>query len=220
MKPRLYLYLGFFVPIIFWTTTFVCGLILDNYNHLKWLVSELGALGTPTQYLFTTGLVLSAFLNIFFTIGLWKYCKKSQLSIIPILLLSFYSFIAGPAIFPMPLKLHSISGLPMPLMMASPLVGLWVWRKEEHLLKFRTVAIISLIIMMSGFLIFFPNVLNEYFGLKQRFLYTGWTLWSGYLSLRFLKLTNHKTEKQQPIMHNRKGMLNCNSISNEKTERT
>lgn len=192
MKTKSLIYLGFIVPIIFWTTTFVCGLILGDYNHLKRLVSELGALGTPTQYLFTTGLVLSAFLNIFFTIGLSKYCKKLQLNIIPVLLLSFYSFIAGPAIFPMPLKLHGIAGLPMPLIMASPLVALWVWRKKELLLKFRIVAIISLIIMMFGFLIFFPNVLNEYFGLKQRFLYAGWTIWSVYLSFRFLKLTNIK----------------------------
>jgi len=193
MKTRQLLYLGFLAPITFWVTTFVCGFILDDYSHLKWLVSELGALGTPTQHLFTVGLVLSAVLNIFFTIGLWKYCRKLKLSLIPIILLSLYSFIAGPAIFPMPLKLHSISGLPMPLLMASPLIALWVWRKKEHLLKFRTVAIISLIIMMFGFLIFFPNVLNEYFGLKQRFLYTGWTIWSVYLSYRFLKMTNNKT---------------------------
>lgn len=193
MKTKTLLYFGFFTPIIFWVTTLICGLILDDYNHFKWLVSELGALGTPTQYLFTTGLVLSAFLNIFFTIGLWKYCKKFQLNIIPILLLSLYSFIAGPAIFPMPLKLHSISGLPMPLLMASPLVALWGWRKREHLLKFRIVAIISLVIMILGFLVFFPNVLNEYLGLKQRFLYTGWTIWSIYLSYRFLKVVDNET---------------------------
>ena len=154
MKTKTLLYFGFFAPITFWATTLICGLILDDYNHFKWLVSELGALGTPTQYLFTTGLVLSALLNIFFTIGLWKYCKKLQLSSIPILLLSLYSFIAGPAIFPMPLKLHSVSGLPMPLLRASPLVALWVWRKREHLLKFRIVAIISFIVMILGFLIF------------------------------------------------------------------
>lgn len=193
MKTKTLLYFGIFTPVIFWVTTLICGLILDDYNHLKWLVSELGALGTPTQYLFTTGIVLSAFLNVFFTIGLWKFSKKLQLSIIPILMLSLYSFIAGPAIFPMPLRLHNITGLPFPFLMLSPLIALWVWRKKEHLLKFRTVAIISLIIMMFGFLIFFPNVLNEYFGLKQRFLYTGWTIWSIYLSSRFLKMANIET---------------------------
>ena len=188
MKTKQLLYLGFLVPIIFWTTTIVCGLMIDDYNHFKWLVSELGALGTRTQYLFTTGLVLSAFLNVFFIIGLWKYCKRLQLSLIPILFLLLYSFIAGPVLFPMPLRLHGIIGMPFPFLMLSPLLALILWRKKEHLLKIRTVAIISFIIMMFGFLIIFPNFLNEYFGLKQRFLYLGWSLWSVYLSYRFLKL--------------------------------
>ncbi len=188
MKTKQLLYLGFLAPIIFWTTTIVCGLMIDDYNHFKWLVSELGALGSKTQYLFTTGLVLSAFLNVFFIIGLWKYCKRLQLSLIPILFLLLYSFIAGPALFPMPLRLHGIVGMPFPFLMLSPLLAIILWRKKEHLLKIRTVAIISFIIMMFGFLIFVPNFLNEYFGLKQRFLYLGWSLWSVYLSYRFLKL--------------------------------
>ena len=188
MKTIQLLYLGFLAPIIFWTTTIVCGLMIDDYNHFIWLVSELGALGTRTQYLFTTGLVLSAFLNVFFIIGLWKYSKRLQLSLIPILFLLLYSFIAGPALFPMPLRLHGIVGMPFPFLMLSPFLALILWRKKEHLLKIRTVAIISFIIMMLGFLIFVPNFLNEYLGLKQRFLYLGWSLWSVYLSYRFLKL--------------------------------
>ncbi len=188
MKTKQLLYLGFLAPIIFWTTTIVCGLMIDDYNHFKWLVSELGALGSKTQYLFTTGLVLSAFLNVFFIIGLWKYCKRLQLSLIPILFLLLYSFIAGPALFPMPLRLHGIVGMPFPFIILSPLLAIILWRKKEHLLKIRTVAIISFVIMMFGFLIFIPNFLNEYFGLKQRFLYLGWSLWSVYLSYRFLKL--------------------------------
>lgn len=196
MKTKSLLYLGFLVPILFWLTTVICGFLLDDYNHLTLLVSELGALGTPTQYLFTIGLVLSAVLNIVFTLGLWKYCKKLQFNALPILFLSFYSFIIGPAIFPMPLKLHSISGLPFPLLMLSPLIALLVWRKKEHFLKIRTVAIISFVIMMFGFLIFVPDFLNEYFGLKQRFLYTGWTIWSVYLSFRFLNLSNIKIQNK------------------------
>lgn len=188
MKTRGLLYLGFLAPIIFWLTTIVCSLILDDYNHLKWQVSELGALGTPTQHLFTAGLVLSAVLNVFFIMGLWKYCSKLQFSILPILFLSLYSFIAGPAIFPMPLKLHNIAGLPFPFLILSPLAGLFVWRKKEDLLKVRTAAFFSFGMMMLGFLIFFPDVLNEYFGLKQRFLYTGWSIWSAHLAFRFLKL--------------------------------
>ncbi|NLP57095.1 DUF998 domain-containing protein [Lutibacter sp. B1] len=189
MKERHLLYLGIISPIIFWITTIVCGLMLEDYNHFTWLVSELGALGTRTQYLFTAGLVLSSILNIFFVIGLYKYCKMKQLSVIPILFILLYSFLAGPALFPMPLKLHSIVGLPFPLIILAPILSLILWRKKEHLLKIRAVAIISFIIMLLGFSIFFPNVLNGYFGLKQRFLYAGWTVWSVYLAFRFLQLS-------------------------------
>ncbi len=200
MKTNSFLYLGFFVPIIFWATTIICGIIIEDYNHFSNLVSELGALGSKPQYLFTAGLVLSAFLNVFFIIGLWKSCKKLQLNIIPILFLSLYFFIAGPAIYPMPLKLHGITGLPFPFLMLSPVLALIFWRKEEHFLKIRTVAIISFVIMMFSFLVFVPNVLNEYFGLKQRFLYSGWTIWSVFLSYRFL---THSKIKQITRNNNR-----------------
>lgn len=206
MKTKSFLYLGFFVPIIFWATTIVCGLMIEDYNHFTWLVSELGALGTKSQYLFTTGLVLSAFLNVIFIIGLWKYSKKQRLNIIPILFLSLYSFIAGPAIFPMPLRLHGIVGLPFPFLILSPVLAIIVWRKKEHLLKIRTLAIISFLIMMLGFLIFIPNVLNEYFGLKQRFLYAGWTVWSVFLSYKFLDL-----EKQNRETVGHSSCLTCGS---------
>ncbi|MGM0407442.1 MAG: DUF998 domain-containing protein [Bacteroidota bacterium] len=186
VKPLLFL--GIFSPIIFWITTIICGLMIEDHNHFACLVSELGALGTRTQYLFTAGLVLSSILNIFFVIGLFKYCKIQELSIIPVIFHFLYSFLAGPALFPMPLRLHSIAGLPFPLIMLAPVLSIILWRKKEHLLKIRTVAIISFLIMMLGFLIYFPNILNEYFGLKQRFLYAGWTVWSVYLSYRILYL--------------------------------
>lgn len=190
LKNKYLIYLGFIIPLIFWSTTIICGLIIENYNHFANLVSELGALGTRTQNIFTLGLVLSAFLNVLFVIGMWKYSKKLQLSPTPILFLLFYSFIAGPAIFPMPLRLHGIVGMPFPFLMLSPLLALILWRKKEHSLKIRIVAIISFTIMILGLLIFVPNFLDEYFGLKQRFLYLGWSLWSIYLSKRFLELNN------------------------------
>ena len=193
MRIKQLLILGLVSPLVFWVTTIICGLLLENYNHFSWLVSELGALGTRTQYIFTTGLVLSSILNVFFVIGSYKLCKMNQLNVIPIIFLLFYSFLAGPALFPMPLRLHGIVGIPFPLIMFAPIVSLIFWRKQESLVKIRVAAIISFLIMVLGFLIYFPNVLNEYFGLKQRFLYTGWTVWSFYLSYRFLKLNKLKS---------------------------
>lgn len=188
MSIKSLLFFGYLSPIIFWLTTFVCGYILNEYNHLTWLVSELGALGTNTQHLFTTGLVLSSILNIFFVFGLYNFSKEQQLSFIPIIFHSLYSFLAGPALFPMPLRLHSITGLPFPLIMLAPVITLFFWGKKELVLKIRIVAIISFLIMALGFLIYFPNILNEYFGLKQRFLYAGWTIWSCYLSYRTIQV--------------------------------
>jgi hypothetical membrane protein len=166
--------------------------MLEGYNHFTWLVSELGALGTRTQYIFTVGLVLSSILNLLFAIGAFKLCKIKQLSVIPVIFILFYSFLAGPALFPMPLRLHGIVGIPFPLIMFAPIAGLIFWRKNENIVKIKTVVIISSLIMMLGFLIFIPTILNEYFGLKQRFLYTGWTVWSLYLSYRLLQLSNEK----------------------------
>src|SRR5574344_2341451 len=102
MKTKHLLYFGIITPLVFCATTIVCGYMIKGYNHLVWLVSELGVLGSETQYIFSAGLLLSAVLNIFFVIGLWKYCIKNRLNRLPVIFISMYSFIAGPALFPMP----------------------------------------------------------------------------------------------------------------------
>lgn len=188
MKTKTLLIFGIVSPLLFLFTTLVCGLILENYSHLSNMVSELGAMGTKTQYVFTTGLVLSSILNVFFGIGLWRMGKVLNLNKTPIILIFCYSFLAGPAIFAMPHKLHGTIGMGFMLIMVSPVFALVQWRKMEHLLKIHWVAIISFATMMLGFLIFFPDILSDYFGLKQRFLYLGWSLWSIFLSYRFLQL--------------------------------
>lgn len=190
MKIKWLLSAGIFAPAIFWITTIICGLMIEGYDHLRWLVSELGALDSKPQYIFSAGLIISAILNLLFIIGLWKFCRKVQLNILPVLYLALYSFIIGPAVVPMPLPLHGIVGSPFPFIMLSPLLALIVWRNQENYLKIRIAAIISFVVMVHGFLIFFPNVLPEYHGLKQRFLYAGWSVWSGYLSYRMMALSN------------------------------
>lgn len=190
-KTKYLLYLGILMPIIFWSTTFICGFILGDYNHLSRMVSELGELGTKPQYLFSIGLTLCSILNIFFVYELYKLCKRLKINTIPILILGLFSFLAGPALIPMPLRLHGIVGFPFPFIMLSPVLSIFLWKGKEKLIKTRNVAILSFVVMMFGFLIFFPNVLNEYFGLKQRFLYIGWSLWSAYLGYRFLQINNH-----------------------------
>lgn len=198
IKYKNLVYLGFAIPLIFWSTTIICGLMTENYNHLTNLVSELGAIGTNTQYIFTIGLVLSSILSILFIIGLFKIAKKIDLSIIPILLLLTFSFsIFGAAIFPMPLNMHGILGSPSMLLPLSPLLTLFLW-KENKIQNIKVASGIILIIMLLGFLTLTPNIMDSYFGLKQRFFHIGWTLWFIYLSQRFLELDKKFIGKESP----------------------
>ena len=85
MKTKRLIYSGFLIPILFWTTTVICGFIIGEYDHTANMVSELGAIGTKSQYLFTVGLVLSSIFSVLFIIGLYKTCKQIGLNTIPIL---------------------------------------------------------------------------------------------------------------------------------------
>ena len=195
IRNRKLVYLGFVIPLIFWGTTITCGLMTENYNHFTNLVSELGAIGTKTQYIFTAGLVLSSILSILFIIGLYKIAKEIGLRTIPILLILTFSFsIFGVAIFPLPMNLHGIIGSPSMFLPVSPLLSLILW-KDGKIPNIKITSGIILIIMLLGFSALTPNIMDNYFGLKQRFFHMGWTLWFFYLTQSFLKLDKNKIRK-------------------------
>lgn len=192
MTNKTLLSFGVVTPVVFWMTTVICGSMIDGYNHLQGMVSELGVLGSNTQYIFTIGLDLSALFSIFFSIGLWRYCRERRMNVLPVLLLANYLFLIGPATIPMPLPLHGVVGLPFMLLIFSPLVALLVWRGERDYLQISVIAFGSLCFLGLAFLVYFPDILSQNFGLKQRFLYLGWTIWSVGLSFIFIKDINRK----------------------------
>lgn len=187
MKIDGFLGAGVMSPLVFWATLYICGLFFDSYSHLSGWVSELGALETRSRYIFSTGLVLCSILNLVFTIRLIVLCKKHGMSIWPAVLLTFFSFLAGPAIVPMPLPLHGTIGLPMLIFFLSPPVGMLLWRNHPHF-RVGWIAIISTGFIVLGCLVFSQTILVDYFGLKQRFVYLGWTLWSIGLAIAFGRL--------------------------------
>lgn len=140
-------------------------------------MSELGAQGTKTQHIFTTGMSAAAILSIVFFLQLIKNARKLKISIIPLLVLFTFSFsLLGAALFPLPLRLHGILGLPSILMPLSPLLALLLWRK--HITnREKILSLISFIIMSAAFIAFFPQILSEFRGLKQLIFHTGWTIW-------------------------------------------
>jgi len=193
MKTRHLLALGSVIPVIFWGTLTICGYVMGNYNHLTRLVSELGEIGTRTQYIFTAGLLACAVLSVLFVVGLCQECKKREISMIPALLILFFSLsIGGAAIFPLPLRMHLIMGMPSILLLLSPLAALVLWRRGKMPAGLRIWAIVSLAIMLLGFTAFMPEVLGAYPGLKQRFFHLAWSLWFIGLSRAFLSSLKNK----------------------------
>jgi hypothetical membrane protein len=188
MKARQGLALGSLIPVIFWGTLTVCGYVMGDYNHLTRLVSELGALGTRTQTMFTAGLLACAVLSVLFVIGLRKACKERGISASPALIILFFSLsIGGAAIFPLPQRLHLYMGMPSILLFLSPLAALLLWRGEKAPAVLRIWAFVSLAVMALGFLAYLPDVLGAWPGLKQRFFHIGWSLWFIGLSRAFFR---------------------------------
>ena len=166
---------------------------MPGYNHTTRMVSELGEIGTETQYIFTIGLLLTSIFSIFFNIGLFRICKKIGLNIIPIIILWAFSFsIFGAGLFSYPHSLHGLLGMPSMLLFLSPLTALIFW-KSEIISNIKVISFFTFIIMSLGFLIFIPNLLTDYFGIKQRFFHFGWTIWFLYLTSIFNKI-NKKNE--------------------------
>lgn len=188
MKTRYMLALGSVIPVIFWGTLTVCGYVLGDYNHLTRLVSELGAIGTRTQYMFMAGLLACAVLSVMFITGLSNACKERGISALPVwIILTFSVSLAGASLFPLPLQMHQIMGMPSILLFFSPLAALIFWRGEKMPAGLRIWTIVSLVVMLLGFLAFMPDVLGAWPGLKPRFFHLGWSLWFIGLSRVFLR---------------------------------
>jgi hypothetical membrane protein len=170
--------LGYVIPAVFWATTITCGIILGDYDHASRLVSELGAIGTPSRWAFTAGLLTCALLSAVFIRQLAARCRALEGSALPVLVLAAFAVsIGGAAIFPLPLRAHLYAGLPSMLMPLSPLLALIMWRGRPRTACITPWAAVALAVMALGFLAFLPELLSAWPGLKQRVFHLGWSLW-------------------------------------------
>lgn len=185
-QTRILLALGEIVPVIFWATLVLCGFLYGEYDHLRRLVSELGAIGAPSQHVFMAGLLACAALGVLFVIGLARACRARGISAAPAwILLAFSASLAGAALFPLPLRLHLWMGLPSILTLLSPLAALVLWRRERRLAGTVPLALAVLVLFLLGATAFWPEIMGTLPGLKQRFFHLGWSLWFVGLSRAF-----------------------------------
>jgi hypothetical protein len=170
--------LGYVVPPLFWLITMVSGYIHGDYNHFTDVISELGAIGTTSEIITSSSLIILALLSILFSIGFYKASKSLSFSTIPAIL-SFSKPISmfWAAIFTLGNEFHSLTG-PLPLLvLLGSLLTFLLWKKGEEFLMVRLMSLLSCFIMLLILLRFVQPFGHEFEGLVQRFFYLGWTMW-------------------------------------------
>jgi hypothetical membrane protein len=193
-QTKLPLYSGAAAGLLFWITTIVCGSIHGNYDHLSGTVSELGALGTRSQYVFSVFILVVALLGILFFTGLFGSCRELGIPILPVLPIAAHSLsLVGIAFFPQGTDWHPVVGQLSILMVLGPLLAMILWRGR----RFRgilLVSAISLMLMIAALLLVLtnwapPGFRQTHEGLIQRLFHAGWSLWFIGVSIGFTRLS-------------------------------
>ncbi len=179
-------------PLVFWGTLFITASMRESYSHFADFVSSLGTMGTNTQYYFTAGLVLTGIVTSVMIYRFNRICRNKKLNSLPVLLIATHAFsVIGAGIFPLPLRLHGQIGTVSVLILFAPALCIWLWGNRD-IRGLKSVNILVTVLFLHGCLIFFPDIMEGYTGLKQRFFHAGWTIW--FLWLGWVFSTDLKTE--------------------------
>lgn len=179
ISPRTLIRFGYVTVISFWLMTFVSGGIHGNYNHLRNVISELGALGTRAELFTSTALLFIALTGILFSFGFYRICRERKISAIPAIL-SFTTPITmiWASIFALGNEFHGSTG-PLPfLVVIASLLAFILWRKDKDLSGARKLSLLCCWVMLLILTRFIKPFGIEYEGLVQRFYYSGWSIWT------------------------------------------
>lgn len=196
-RHRLLLFAGIITSVIFWTSTFIAGLIHGSYDHFRNTVSQLGALGAESEMFMAVATWLCVGLSLCFLVGLSLSCSRLEINKLPLVgILGFAMMFGWAAAFPAGNPLHAKGGATLILLLAAPLLAAILWGGK----RFRQIRIMSLIsfaLMLFILLRVLPSqtLQSNYSGLIQRFVHLGWSVWFVSLSVTFLNLTANATEK-------------------------
>lgn len=197
ITPIYLLYAGYAVPLLFWLAVFISGHLHGNYNHLKNVISELGAIGTKSEVFTSASFVFIAYLSTLFSIGFYRASSSLKLPVVPATLsFSIPISMTWAAIFPLGNELHSLLG-PFPfLVIVGSLAAFLFWRKEIDFSALRHVSLFCFFIMLLILMRLIKPFGFEYEGLVQRFFYIGWTIWT--LAVTYSLSNKLKENKRDP----------------------
>ena len=191
------LYLGYIIAILFWIGAFISGHLYGNYSPIKDAVTILDSFYSGSGTFMSSILLIAALLFLPYIWSLYKTSQQLNIHMLPLLPLFFIpvSFI-GSSLFSYPNELYTIFINIILFIMLGPLLAIFMWRKRE-LSKLKWFSLACLMIMIFSIaLVFsrpsFPEFIHSYWGIIQRGLYLGWTLWLYFLSTHFIKLLQGK----------------------------
>jgi hypothetical membrane protein len=187
---RLLLIVGIIVSVFFWISLLLGGMLHQNYDHSRLAVSQLGAIGTNSEFFMALSIWFTGMAIVAAGIGLFRRSRKYHFSILPIipLLVLGLSF-CTLSFFPLGHPLHATVGSIGLVFFLSPILALVFWK--NHLGKTALwISTISILFSLLIFLRFIPALDYNWGGLIQRSFHLAWTFWLLGICACFLRLAN------------------------------
>lgn len=205
MKPSVRLLAGPLGSAIFCIGVMVLASMVPGYSHVHQTVSEIGAMGTPTQIPFTVMIGCVAVCIWVFAWGVWDASVAAGHNWSAAALIACMGFSAmGVGIFSTPHPLHNIFGLSEIVGYQAPLAFALTWRNDPNARVlvisswvFFVLLWVSMGLNMSPM---FPDSwlamdIKPIYGLVQRSLFL---VWFGWCALTGLLLWGQK-RRERPL---------------------
>ncbi|MEM8488047.1 MAG: serine hydrolase [Bacteroidota bacterium] len=188
IRPQQWRWTGLGILLLFWAGTAIAGQLLGAHSHVQDAVTDLAAFYSASGTFMASIELVIALTLLFFLHACYAACKREGLSILPLLPALFIPIsLLGATLFSFPNPLYTLFANLIILSAFSPLLALIFWRTQKGAgIRWAAAASLLLMVLSLG-LIFsrpsFPAFVHAYWGLIQRSLYLGWTVWIAALGL-------------------------------------
>jgi hypothetical membrane protein len=203
------LWFGPIAVLLFIAGTFAIGAITPGYSHVRQTVSELGEVGSPGQFAFSTLLCLIAACLVIFASAAARSLRALGCSALPAyFVVAMAISCAGVGIFSFPHPLHNIFGMSETVGLQAPLVAaLACWNvpraRQAVIFSIIMYAVVLVAIAINLIPLVRPAslwpLIRPYFGIVQRFLFVSWFVWCAGYAMLLLQLgrANNSIQRTQ-----------------------
>ncbi|WP_422107793.1 serine hydrolase [Winogradskyella sp.] len=198
------LYLGYIIVFVFWTGSFISGVLYGNYSAVKDGITSLDAFYSGSGTFMSGIQIIVAMLCLPFIASLYKTSRRLNFSILPLIpICAIPISLIGSTLWPFPKALYQIFINTILFVIPGPLLAIILWKKKA-LFRLRWLSCVCLLLMMVSIIMVvnrpsIPEIVHNYWGLIQRALFLGWTLWLCVLSFCFIKLARLRKFNENEI---------------------